>query len=466
MRPITWSIAKLTPLAGLLAAASCMEQPAAPTRTPDAPVRYTAPTRAVQGGNPAGGRQVVSLNGPESSAFDQAVTALGGTVERRHPEIGTVAVQGLTSGAVSALAARPDVASVDPDLTVQWIPTPEMLFQEAAAPGPIVNAGTNQSGAAFFAFQWNMQVINAPAAWAASQGGAGKHVCVLDTGVDPSHVDLAGKIDLGMSTSFVASEPTIQDFNTHGTFVSSIISSNGLGVASVAPNARLCAVKVLAFTGSGSFDDVISGIIFAAAEGADVINMSLGAIVDQSQPGAPNLIRALQRAVDFAHSKGVVVVAAAGNEGLNLDQIPKNFISVPAQLQHVVSVGATAPFNQANFDLLASYSNFGGKTGVSLVAPGGDELPGGSVFDLVLGACSHTQVTLPFSCGTTTFLFGAGTSFASPHVAGVAAEMNFHPGASAANDVPGCLARGADNVGSSAIFGAGRLDALGSVTCK
>lgn len=464
MRPLAWSIAKLTPLAGFLAAASCVEQPVAPTRTPDAAVRYTAPTRAVLGSNPA--RQVVALNGNESAAFDQAVTTLGGTIERRHPEIGLITIQGLSGDAVAALAARPDVASVGPDVTVQWIPAPEQLFQSATAPGPIVNSGTDQSGAAFFPFQWNLRVIQAPAAWAASQGGAGRHVCVLDTGVDPAHVDLAGKIDLGLSTSFVASEPTIQDFNTHGTFVSSIISSNGLGVASVAPNARLCAIKVLGTSGSGSFADVIAGILFAANEGADVINMSLGAIVDESQPGVPNLTRALQKAVDFAHSRGVVVVAAAGNEGLNLDQIPNNFEELPAQLQHVVSVGATAPFHQANFDLLASYSNFGGKTGVSLVAPGGDELPGGSVFDLVLGACSHTQVTLPFSCGIGTFLLGAGTSFASPHVAGVAAEMNFHPGASAANDVPGCLARGADDVGPSSIFGAGRLDALGSVTCK
>ena len=463
MRPLAWSMKTLIPITGLLVAASCVErQPVAPTQS-----RVTARAPALKADQAsAPGRQVVSLNGNESAAFDQAVTTLGGTVERRHPEIGLVTIQGLPASAVSTLAARPDVASVDPDVTVQWIPAPEGAFQLYATQDVSAAAGTNQSGAAFFPFQWNMHVIQAPAAWAASQGGKGRLVCDLDTGIDPDHIDLVGRVDLTKSTSFVASEPTIQDFNTHGTFVSSIITSNGRGLASVAPNATLCAIKVLGTSGSGSFADVIAGIVFATAEGADVINMSLGAIVDDNQPGVKGLIHALQKAVDFAHSHGVVVVVAAGNEGLNLDAIPSNFEEIPGQLQNVVSVGATAPFNQANFDLLASYSNFGGKTGLTLVAPGGDLLAGGNQFDLVLGACSHTQVTLPFSCGKNSFLLGAGTSFAAPHVAGAAAEMPSHPGASAANVLPLCLQKSADNVGPQSIFGAGRLDVLGAVTCN
>ena len=457
MRPVTWSTKPLTLLTALAVTASCVErQPVAPATNARAIARPSA-LKADQAA--ASGRQVVSLNGNESAAFDQAVTALGGSVERRHPEIGLVTVQGLSASAVSALAARPEVASVDPDITAQWIPTPEMAFQMFADQNVTASAGTNQSTAAFFPFQWNMHVINAPGGWAASQGGQGRLVCILDTGVDPQHVDLKGRVDLTKSTSFVASEPTIQDFNTHGTFVSSIITSNGRGLASVAPNATLCAIKVLGASGSGSFADVIAGILFAANENADVINMSLGALINDSLPGVPNLIRAMQKAVDYAHSRGVVVVAAAGNEGVDLDTDTKGWVELPAQLQNVVSVGATAPFNQANFDLLASYSNFGGKTGVTLVAPGGDLLAGGNPFDLVLGACSHTQTSLPFSCSTTSFLLGAGTSFSSPHVAGVAAEMG-------RKNATNCLSRGADDVGPSSTFGAGRLNALGSVTCN
>src|SRR6185437_8778604 len=174
------------------------------------------------------------------------------------------------------------------------------------------------------------------AGWVGGEpGGSGRLVCVLDTGVDPQHIDLKGRVDLSKSKSFVASDTTIQDFNTHGTFVSSIITSNGRRLASVAPNATLCAIKVLGASGSGSFADVIAGILFAANENADVINMSLGAIVDNNQPGVPNLLRHMQKAIDYAHSRGVVVVAAAGNEALDLDAIPKNFSSVPAQLQNV-----------------------------------------------------------------------------------------------------------------------------------
>ena len=166
---------------------------------------------------------------------------------------------------------------------------------------------------------------------------------MLDTGTDPGHLDLNGKIDLAKSTSFVASEPFIEDFNFHGTFVSALISSNGFGMASVAPDARLCAVKVLDFTGHGSFGDVISGIVYAADQGVDAINMSLGAYIDLNQFGAKDLVRALQAAVDYARSKGVVVVVSSGNDGRDLDADAANFLEVPAPLKAGLSVGATAP---------------------------------------------------------------------------------------------------------------------------
>ena len=122
--------------------------------------------------------------------------------------------------------------------------------------------------------QWNMNVIRAPAAWQATPAGQGRLVRILDTGVDPDHIDLSGRIAFGKSTSFVAAEPTIQDFNTHGTFVSSIVSSNGVRIASVASDAPLCAIKVLGPNGSGSFGSVIDGILFAANEGADASAVS------------------------------------------------------------------------------------------------------------------------------------------------------------------------------------------------
>ena len=455
----------LAPLAsGALVAVACVgPEPVAPGQ-PGA----TLSTYDISSNSTAPSRHLVTLAGTEASDFEPSVQAMGGRVERRHPEIGVVLVDGLSASAAQALAARADVASVDADITLQWIPQPELVAQQVADDNPqaVAPQGTDQSGAQFFTSQWNLNVIQAPAAWHATAAGHGRLVCILDTGVDPDHIELAGRIALDKSTSFVASEPTIQDFNFHGTFVSSLVSTNGIRIASVASDAPLCAIKVLGTNGSGSFGAVIDGILFAANEGADVVNMSFGAYVDLNQPGVPQLVRALQKAVNYATRKGVVLVAAAGNADINLDEDPRSMRQIPAQLENVISVGATAPFNQQNFDMLASYSNFGGRTGIALVAPGGDLLAGGNVFDLVLGACSHTQVTLPFSCSKRGLVLGAGTSFASPHVAGAAAVVGSQFGdRTRPGRITECILEGADKVGPSRIFGGGRLNVSRAAAC-
>ena len=413
---------------------------------------------------------VVTFARAEPSDFEASVRALGGHVERRHPEIATVVVKGVSPREVPALAARPDVASIDRDVSLQWIPPPDAMVRLFAGDAPAVaqpGHGPDQSGAELFGIQWNVRVIQAAAAWRSTPAGSGRLVCVLDTGIDPDHIELTGRIDLDRSTSFVESEPTIQDFNAHGTFVSSIISSNGIRIASVAPASRLCAVKVLGTDGRGTFTDLIAGILFAVHAGADVINMSLGGYVDLRQPGVRPLVRALQHAIDFAARQGVTVIAAAGNDAVDLDTDAPSMIVIPAQLTHVIGVGATAPFNKADFDALASYSDFGSRTGIALVAPGGDLRAGGSVFDLVLGACSHTEVTLAFRCQTNYVLSGAGTSFAAPHVAGAAAVIASRSAPRApAGRITRCILDGADSVGPASIFGAGRLNVANAAGCS
>src|SRR5262249_54038477 len=159
----------------------------------------------------------------------------------------------------------------------QFIPPRDEFFHKVQRmTGSSVKALSNidQSGAFFYALQWNMRIIRAPEAWAATPAGAGTLVCDLDSGIDPTHIDLAGKVDLNLSTSFVDAEPFIQDLNLHGTYTAALIVSNGLGIASVAPAATLCAIKVLGASGSGSFADVISAIVYAGLIHADVINMS------------------------------------------------------------------------------------------------------------------------------------------------------------------------------------------------
>lgn len=450
----------------LLAFGCSDREPVAPTRSAAPPALQTSPGTLGSSDEP---RLIVELAGAEGSDFEGQVHALGGKVERRHAKIAVVTVTGVSAADAAALAARRDVAAVTHDVRLQWIPLPEQMIQQLAGADDraVTPQGTDQSGASLFGRQWNMQVIQAQAAWRATPAGEGRMICVLDTGVDRDHVELFGRIAFDHSASFVATEPTIQDFNTHGTFVSSIVSSNGIKIASVASEARICAVKVLSTKGSGSFGDVIAGILFAADEGADVINMSFGARVDLTQPGVRGLVRVLQHAINVATEQGVVVVAAAGNGGLNLDQSPRTLLEVPAQLDHVISVGATAPFQQQNFDMLATYSNFGGRRGIKLVAPGGDLLKGGNRFDLVLGACSHTQVTLSFRCTTSDLVLGAGTSFASPHVAGAAAVVASQLGGETRpGPITDCILAGADRVGPSAIFGAGRLNVVNAAACQ
>jgi subtilisin family serine protease len=466
---------------------------------------------------------VVLTTGSVGSDFEAAVTALGGTIVRRHDAIGVMAVSGLSPSAAAALGARGDVKGVAADARLSWIPPVRSLAEraislDATADAPAAQAAQNT--AFFFNFyQWNMRQIDADAAWFTTDQGTGALVCVLDTGIDPGHLDLrptvanpAGKVDFARSVSFVTGDPSVpgvpafMDWNFHGTFVAGLISSNGFGIASVAPNARLCAVKVLNKNGVGAWSWIIAGIMHATDVRADVMNLSLGAFVHTKEPGGLVLIEALQRALDYASNKGTLVVASSGNDGLNLDQkedvarvlnlldpdnvVPDtpDWLHIPSQLQKVVSVGATAPHNQQNFDGLATYSNHG-TTGNDMTAPGGDLLAGGQVRDLILAPCSR-GVFIPdpdpappdntLNCrGGTTYVFASGTSFASPHVAGAAAVFATNTKAYGGDNttlvkrydarfLEGCLEKGLErpNVpNSDVLHGKGRLNVERSMLC-
>jgi subtilisin family serine protease len=347
------------------------------------------------------------------------VTRLGGRVERLHQEAGLAQVL-LTSSAAASLRRRPDVEAVVPDRTVQFIPPRELRM---AAPQK-VKAESNQRGAEFFdQFQWNLKKIQAPKAWGVSRQGAGVTVCVLDSGIDPRQIDLVGKLDLDRSASFVGNERADRDFATHGTYMASIITSNGIGIASVAPDARVCSVKVLARNGSGSFGDLIAALMYVGSVGGvDVANMSLGALVPANDPDIQDLARAVQRAVNFAYNHGVLLVASAGNDAANLNN--PDLINLPSSLDNVISVGATGPIHQERFERVASYSNFG-RHGVDVLAPGGEFGFARSVEeDLIIGACSPSFPDPSFACGDRiSYVLGDGTSQAAAHVSGEAAVI-------------------------------------------
>ena len=412
----------------------------------------------------------------EGAALPETVEArleeIGGWVDHQWPGIASVAVAGIDERAAHRLRRLPGVSGVYRDVELQWVAppvAPEFVALDGpaalSAVEPVVSA-RDPSTAFFYDFwQWNMRQIQADAAWESSRRGAGTLVCVLDTGIDATHIDLMGRVrPFPVRRSVVASDPVLEDFNFHGTFVAALISSNGIGIASVAPEADLCAIKVLGRNGVGTFSDIIAGIVHATDVGADVINMSLGATIPTK--GFEDLVRSLQGAVDYARLRGVVVVASAGNSRLNMDE-HKDLLVIPSMLKGVLSSGATGPRNQRNFDRRASYSNFG-RRGLDVMAPGGG-IPTFQRRDAIISPCARFAFCGLFVCpclsGMLYVTNQVGTSFASPHTAGAAAVAK-----SEGHQKPGhCVTTGTDRItesGNDTVYGRGRINVLGAALCQ
>ena len=184
-----------------------------------------------------------------------------------------------------------------------------------------------------YAKQYGPQQVHAEQAWASSTG-AGVVIAVVDTGVDLGHPDLAGKLVPG--ATFIDCDPSCgnggwkgpdgvgQDDDTHGTHVSGIAAAatgNGIGIAGVAPDAKVMPVKVLE-DGSGSYEDIANGVRWAADHGAGVVNLSLGGLQGTQALSLTGLDATLQDAILYAKGKGVAVVAAAGNDSVPLCNSP------------------------------------------------------------------------------------------------------------------------------------------------
>lgn len=269
--------------------------------------------------------------------------------------------------------------------------------------------------------QWGLDQIHAEDAWA-STTGSGVVVAVVDSGVDLTHPDLQANLVPGATFvecpgqgpcgngDWKGPDGVGQENDAHGSHVSGIIAAvtnNGIGVAGVAPDAKIMPIKALE-DGSGSFEDIAAGIRYAADHGANVINMSLGAVPGAQALSLTGLDTSVTDAIAYADSKGVLVVAAAGNE------------SVPVCDSPSFDPGAICVTSTTREETPSWFSNGAIKPDMMAVAA-----PGGAG----LFFCEDDIVsTVPQGmgsavCGQSDYDYYAGTSMATPQVAGVAALL-------------------------------------------
>ncbi|WP_435064741.1 S8 family peptidase [Halobaculum sp. EA56] len=231
---------------------------------------------------------------------------------------------------------------------------------------------------------WGIDRTDSEVAHANGDTGAGADVAIIDTGIDSDHPDL--EANLGAGKAFVSAKgPYAEDWdddNDHGTHCAGIADAddNTEGVVGVSTEATLHAVKVLDKRGSGSFSDVAAGIEYTADQGWDVGSLSLGA-----SSGS----QTVKDACTYAYDKGVLLVAAAGNDGPCTD-----CVGYPAAYSECIAVASSA-----SGDTLSDFSSTGPE--VELIAPGSD------IYSTVIG-------------GYDTF---SGTSMACPHVSGAGAQL-------------------------------------------
>lgn len=419
----------------------------------------------------------------------EIVEAAGGSVVRSLPAIGTVVVEAddpstfatLSSHSAvheAGLAVSTAAGAQDGEVFPQTASGTSGLQMELArtSVGGLSSAlTTNPENAVFLGFQWNLHQIRSPDVWAEGNlGDPNVVVAVVDSGLDYTHQELVGKVDLSRSVSFLPSDDAIvaanfpgahpiADLHGLGTHLAGLISCNAIGTACIAPNVTLFGVKVADQDHTVDTAALIAGIVYSADQGADIILSSFPVLLDAKNRDQRATLLGIHRAVKHAANSGAAVFAAVGPAGHDADKDKSEGVFA-AQAPLAFGIAAVNRFDEPS-DISGR-----GQIAVDFSAPGGRFIDRtSSLEDSVLGPCSSFSLRIP-TCQRPNpgdpfrYVFFIGGIPAMAHGAGIAALMDSRVGgAMGVHDLFRLLPRAAIDIGppgTDAFNGKGRLDAL------
>jgi subtilisin family serine protease len=375
---------------------------------------------------------------PASAA--STVEKAGGTLVYSYDAIGVAIVESASDSFTAKMMADKKVEGVSPTAGMGVQLKDEMIVEDASA---MASSISGTWGDPLSDRQWDMYQIGVPEAQAVNSGSPSVVVGDIDTGLDYTHPDLAANVDFANSVSCVSGVPDTNpsawmDDNGHGTHTAGTIAAaaNGIGIVGVAPNVKIAGIKAGNADGYFFPEAVICSFMWAGSHHIDVTNNSYYAdpwlFNCRNDPQQHAIWKAEQRAIRYAMQQGVVVVAAQGNENIDLSkqnidttspdyppgsemerEVTNACVVIPVEIPGVVGVTADGAFMQKSY-----YSSYG--VGVAQVtAPGGDRRyqdPGD-------GSRGYVLSTFPVAAcgGAPCYALAQGTSMASPHAAGVAA---------------------------------------------